>query len=79
MNDILRVEDVPTKRTSIFIKDKRYGTGQKIIWLGNVTIEEIQKELKKSPRAFQIIIGGWIFSIDSFEEFIKNGEAHWFR
>ena len=75
--DILRVEDVPKLRTSIHLKDKRFAYGQRIINLGNVTIEDIQKVLNEKPKAFKVFIGGFPLTIDDFNRFVLNGEIHW--
>lgn len=77
MKDILRVNDVPKLRTSIHIKDKRFAHGQRIIYLGNVTIEDIQKVLKENQKAFKVFIGGFPLTIDEFNRFVLNGEVHW--
>lgn len=75
--DILRVEDVPKLRASIHLKDKRFAYGQRIINLGNVTIEDIQKVLSEKPKAFKVFIGGFPLTIDDFNRFVLNGEIHW--
>jgi len=63
--------------TEIHVTDKRYGTGQRIIRLGNVTIEEIQEVLRKNKKAFKVFIGGYPLTIENFNKLVSNGEIHW--
>ena len=76
----LTIEDVPSKLTSIHVKDKRYGSGKKIYYLGYLTIDEIRELLsqKKYSKAFCIMIGGYYFNIEEFYSFIEKGVYYWY-
>lgn len=73
----LYVSDVKNQRTSLRVIDKRTSTGHRWIYLGEVSVDEINKEIKKRPNVETISIAGWMFSIDRYKEFLERGSAEW--
>ena len=74
---ILTINDVATKDTILYVPDKRYYSGKRIVRLGHVTTEEINKALKKYPKATSMIIGGWPMSIETYNKLLEKGSIHW--
>jgi len=73
----LYVSDVKNHRTSLRVIDKRTGTGHRWIHLGEVSVDEINKEIKKRPNIDVIFIAGWMLSVDRYKEFLEKGSIEW--
>ena len=73
----LYVSDVKNHRTSLRVIDKRTGTGHRWINLGEVSVDEINKEIQKRSNTDVIFIAGWMFSIDDYNKFLEIGYAKW--
>ena len=74
---ILLVSDVENHNTSLQVTDRRTGSGHRWINLGKVSIDEINEAIKKHPKTNMILIAGWMFSVDTYKEFLEEGSAKW--
>lgn len=74
---ILYVSEIENYETSLRVTDKRTGTGYRWIYLGKVNLDKVNEAIKKHPKTNRIFIAGWMFSVDTYNEFLEKGYAKW--